>query len=162
MLSKILSHETCAECRLCCTFVESDKWEIPLFTGKAEKAAAEEFAPVKAVPGTESCVFDMTFNGDEIIYCPAASGHGCVLGDKRPFDCKIWPFRVNDLSGMRVITLSPVCPAVKKLPLETLSGFVNSGGFADMLFRHAAEFPESVKPYEDEYPILAVEKTSIS
>ena len=42
----------------------------------------------------------MKFNGDEIIYCPAASDHGCVLGDKRPFDCKIWPFRVNKLNDM--------------------------------------------------------------
>ena len=158
MLGKILSHETCAQCRLCCTFVESDKWEIPLFTGSSESAAAEAFAPVRKLPGTESCVFDMKFNGDEIIYCPAAGEHGCVLGDRRPFDCRIWPFRVNDLNGMRVITLSPVCPAVKKLPLEALCGFVNSDGFAQTLFRHAAEFPESVKPYEDGYPILAVKK----
>ena len=100
----------------------------------------------------------MKFNGDEIIYCPAASDHGCVLGDKRPFDCKIWPFRVNKLNDMYVITLSPVCPVVKKLPLETLCEFVKADGFADMLFSHADEFPESVKPYEDGYPILAVEK----
>ena len=46
----------------------------------------------------------------------------------------------------------------KKLPLETLCEFVKADGFADMLFSHAAEFPESVKPYEDGYPILAVEK----
>ena len=123
MIRKILSHDTCAQCRLCCTFVESDKWEIPLFTGKSETETAEGFAPVRKIPGTQSCVFDMKFNGDEIIYCPAASDHGCVLGDKRPFDCKIWPFRVNKLNDMYVITLSPVCPAVKKLPLETLFEF---------------------------------------
>ena len=158
MIRKILSHDTCAQCRLCCTFVESDKWEIPLFTGKSETETAVGFAPVRKIPGTQSCVFDMKFNGDEIIYCPAASDHGCVLGDKRPFDCKIWPFRVNKLNDMYVITLSPVCPAVKKLPLETLCEFVKADGFADMLFSHAAEFPESVKPYEDGYPILAVEK----
>lgn len=121
-------------------------------------ATAESFAPVKRIPGTESCVFDMKFNGDEIIYCPAASDHGCVLGAERPFDCRIWPFRVNDLNGMRVVTLSPVCPAVKKLPLEELCRFVEADDFAVKLFRHAAEFPESIKPYEDGYPILAVEK----
>lgn len=69
----------------------------------------------------------------------------------------IWPFRVNSLNGMHVITLSPVCPAVIKLPLEELCRFVNSDGFAERLFRHAAEFPETVKPYEQGYPILAVE-----
>lgn len=159
MLEKILSHETCAECRLCCTFVESDKWEIPLFAGNDEMSVAEAFAPVKKLPGTNACVFDMKFNGDEIIYCPAAGGNGCRLGDKRPFDCRIWPFRVNDLNGMRVITLSPVCRAVIRLPLDTLCGFVQADGFAEKLFRHAREYPETVKPYEDGYPILAVEKS---
>ena len=69
----------------------------------------------------------------------------------------IWPFRVNSINGMRVITISPVCPAVIKLPLEELCRFVNSDGFAERLFRHATEFPETVKPYEQGYPILAVD-----
>ncbi len=158
MLSRILSHETCAKCRLCCTFVESDKWEIPLFAGKEERSTAENFAPVEKRPGTESCVFRMSFSGNEIIYCPAASDHGCVLGENRPFDCRIWPFRVNDLNGTRVITLSPVCPAVIQLPLKELCDFVQADGFAEKLFAHAREYPETVKPYEDGYPILAAEK----
>lgn len=155
MLSKLLSHETCAECRICCGFTDSDKWEIPIFAGEEESAAAERTAPVRQIPGTKSCVFDMEFHGNEIIMCPAASDCGCTLGEQRPFDCMIWPFRVNSLNGMRVITLSPVCPAVIKLPLEELCRFVNSDGFAERLFRHAAEFPETVKPYEQGYPILA-------
>ena len=156
MLGKILSHDSCAQCRLCCTFVESDKWEIPVFAGKDETETARSIAKVRNIPGTESCVFDMKFNGDEIVCCPAASDHGCILGDDRPFDCKIWPFRVNDLNGTHVLTLSPVCSAVKKLPLETLCEFAGENGFAETLFRHAAEFPETVKPYEYGYPILAV------
>lgn len=158
MLSSLLSHETCAQCRICCGFVESDKWEIPLFAGEEECRVASELDGVRSLPGTKSCVFDMKFNGSEVVMCPAASERGCVLGDKRPFDCRIWPFRVNDLNGTRVITLSPVCPAMIKLPLNKLIGFVNSDGFAQTLFRHAAEFPETVKPYETGYPILAVEK----
>ena len=157
MLSSLLSHDTCARYRICCGFVESDKWEIPLFAGKEECSTASELAGVRRLPGTKSCVFDMKFNGSEIVMCPAASEHGCILGDKRPFDCRIWPFRVNDLNGTHVITLSPVCPAMIKLPLDKLMDFVNSDGFAQTLFRHAAEFPETVKPYEKGYPILAVE-----
>lgn len=90
MLSKLLSHETCAECRICCGFVDSDKWEIPIFAGEEESAVAEGTAPVRQIPGTKSCVFDMKFHGSEVIMCPAASDHGCTLGDKRPFDCMIW------------------------------------------------------------------------
>lgn len=157
MLKALLSNEECAKCRICCGFVESDKWEIPLFAGDTECSTAEKFAPVRKLPETNSCVFDMKFNGNEIIMCPAASDKGCVLGDKRPFDCHIWPFRVNELNGTHVITLSPVCPAVIKRPLSEIMDFVNTDGFADKLFKHAADYPETVKPYENGYPILAVE-----
>lgn len=158
MLSKLLSHETCAKCRVCCGFVDDDKWEIPIFAGTDERAAAESIAPVRDIPGTGSCVFDMKFNGGEIIMCPAAGEHGCILGEKRPFDCHIWPFRVNSLEGMLVITLSPVCPSVISRPLSEILDFVNSDGFAQCLFDHAEEFPETIKPYETGYPILAIRK----
>lgn len=157
MLGKLLSHETCAQCRICCGFVDSDKWEIPIFAGGDESRTAADTAPTRSIPGAGSCVFDMKFHGNDIIMCPAAGEHGCTLGDKRPFDCKIWPFRVNSLNGIHVITLSPVCPAVIKLPLEEICRFVNSEGFSEKLFRHAEEFPETVKPYETGYPILAVD-----
>lgn len=156
MLRKLLSPETCAECRICCGFVDSDKWEIPIFAGKEETQTAEAAAPVRSLPGTDSCVFDMKFNGDELIMCPAASDNGCTLKGSRPFDCMIWPFRVNELNGMHVITLSLVCPAVIGLPLSEIMEFLDSDGFARKLFRHAEQYPETVKPYEKGYPILAV------
>ncbi len=158
MLRKILSPEQCAKCRICCGFVDSDKWEIPLLTGNDERCAAEALGAVREIPGTKCSVYSMKFNGDEIIYCPAAGENGCRLGDNRPFDCRIWPFRVMDLNGTMVITLSPVCPEVKKLPLETLTEFVNSDGFTENLFSHAREYPETIKPYISGYPILAADR----
>lgn len=156
MLRKLLKPEQCAKCRICCGFVEDDKWEIPLLAGEKERAAAEKLAPTEPVPGTHSCVFRMDFQGSKLVYCPALGENGCTLGEERPFDCKIWPFRVNDLNGTWVVTLSPVCPEVVKLPLSEISRFVNSNGFAEKLFRHAELFPETVKPYIPGYPILAV------
>ena len=155
MLSKILKPEQCAKCRICCGFVDNDKWEIPLLAGEEERRSAENLAPVEATPGTKSCVFRMEFHGKEVVYCPALGENGCRLGEERPFDCRIWPFRVNDLNGTLVITLSPVCPEVIKLPLAELTEFVNSDGFAEKLFRHAELYPETVKPYIPGYPILA-------
>ena len=155
MLSRILSHETCAKCRLCCTFVESDKWEIPLIFPELK----DKLGGAKLVPRGSEYVFDMAFDGDKIVMCPMAGENGCALGDEKPFDCRVWPFRVNDLAGRRVITVSPVCSAVFALPLETLVQFLNENGFADLLFSTARLHPDMVKPYMDGYPILAVEKT---
>ncbi len=156
-LSKILSFESCGKCRVCCGFVEDDKWEIPLiFREYREKV--EEKLGVRLIPRGQEFVFDMNFNGSEIVHCPALSENGCTLGDLKPFDCAVWPFRVNRLGDFRVITVSPVCETVFSLPLKMLKEFVNSDGFADTLFAEADKHPDMVKPYIDGYPILAVQK----
>ena len=157
MLKKILSPDSCAGCRICCGFVEDDKWEIPLVFSDIKDRIKEKFG-FPMVPRGGEYVFDMTFDGDNVVYCPASSEHGCVLGELKPFDCSIWPFRVNYLSGKRVITVSPVCPSVFSLPLEKLVKFVSEDGFSELLFRTADEHPDMVKPYISGYPILAVEE----
>lgn len=157
MLSKILKRENCAKCRVCCGFVEEDKWEIPLIFGEF-RGRVEEKLGVKLIPRGGEYVFDMEFDGDKLIYCPAAGENGCTLGELKPFDCLIWPFRVNRLGDMRVITVSPVCDSVSELPLKTLSEFVAEDGFAVKLFETARKHPDIVKPYIDGYPIVAVEK----
>ena len=159
MLKKILSPEDCAKCRICCGFVDEDKWEIPLVFSEKKDEIERKFE-LRLVPRGNEYVFDMKFDGDKLIYCPAASEHGCILGELKPFDCSIWPFRVNDFNGTRVITVSPVCPSVSALPIEKLSEFVRSDGFAEMLFKAADMHPDMVKPYINGYPILLAEEKS--
>ena len=157
MLKEILAPSSCAECKICCGFDENDKWEIPLiFSEMREKI--EKKLGVTLIKRDHEYVFDMEFDGDKLIYCPAKGENGCTLGELKPFDCMIWPFRVNLLGDLRVITVSPVCETVSALPLRTLSEFVQKDGFAELLFRTAREHPNIVKPYIDGYPIIAVER----
>lgn len=156
MLNKILSKDTCAKCRICCGFTEEDKWEIPLIFDELREKI-EERLNVKLLQRGQEYIFDMEFNGNEISYCPAASAKGCVLGELKPFDCLVWPFRVNKLGEFHVITISPVCGAVSALPLDKLTEFIHENGFSELLFKTAKEH-NIVKPYIDGYPILAVEK----
>lgn len=156
MLSEILKKDSCAACRVCCGFDESDKWEIPLIFGEF-RSEIEKKLGVKLEKRGNEYVFDMEFDGDKVIYCPAASNNGCMLGELKPFDCVIWPFRVNSLGGLRVITVSPVCGEVSGLPLNMLTDFVQKNGFSEKIFLTANEHPDIVKPYISGYPILAVE-----
>ncbi len=157
MLKEILKPASCAECRVCCGFDEGDKWEIPLIFSEFREKIEEKLGVTLKKRGGEY-VFDMEFDGDKLIYCPAKGENGCTLGDLKPFDCLIWPFRVNSLGEFRVITVSPVCGTVSKLPLATLSEFIKKDGFSQKLFRTAREHPDIVKPYIDGYPILCVEQ----
>lgn len=156
MLKKILEPKSCGSCRICCGFDESDKWEIPLVFDELKVYLKEHYPEIKLAPRGKEYVFDMEFDGSKVIFCPMLSENGCVLGDDKPFDCRIWPFRVNDFCGKHVITVSPVCGTVSELPLKMLSDFVE-GDFAELLFRTAKEHPDMVKPYINGYPIIAAE-----
>ena len=131
-------------------------WEIPLIYTE-NRAKVEEKLRCSLIPRGGEFVFDMDFNGGEISYCPALSEQGCTLGELKPFDCAVWPFRVNSLGDMRVITVSPVCETVSALPLNVLSEFMSADEFAEMMFAEARNHPDIVKPYIDGYPILAIE-----
>lgn len=157
MLKQILKQSSCGKCRICCGFDENDKWEIPLVFDELKKLIEERSPDVKLIPRGNEHVFDMQFNGDEVVYCPMLTENGCILGDDKPFDCRIWPFRVNDLNGTRVITVSPVCGEVSSLPLSTLTEFAEKDGFAQKLFCAAKTHPDMVKPYISGYPIIAAE-----
>lgn len=156
-LKKILSQESCGRCRVCCGFTKEDIWEIPLIYA-GSKNEVEKRLGVRLIPRDSEFVFDMNFGDDDISYCPALTENGCSLGELKPFDCAIWPFRVNSLDDTRVITVSPVCGSIFSLPLKTLSDFVNADGFAETLFDEAEKHPDMVKPYIHGYPILAIKK----
>lgn len=157
MLGEILSKNDCAKCRICCGFVESDKWEIPLIFREI-KDKVEEKLGFELEKRGEEYVLPMKFDGVNVVYCPAVSENGCTLGELKPLDCAIWPFRVNKLGDFRVITVSPVCESVSRLPLKTLCEFLKKDNFAEKLFAAAKLHPDMVKPYISGYPILSVEK----
>lgn len=154
MLKKILKGSDCAECRVCCVFDKSDMWEIPLIGAELYDYIRKNFPEQKLQKRMNSHVFDMEFEANGLSYCPMLGEKGCLLGDNKPFDCKIWPLRVMSVGENRVITASPVCETVSKLPIAAMSEFVAEN--ADTIFKAAENQPDIVKPYIDGYPIFAV------
>lgn len=156
MIKRVLKGEECAACRICCVFDDSDIWEIPIFYEEQVEKIREILPGCEISQRGAGYVFHSQKAADGLYYCPALTEKGCILGDEKPFDCKIWPFRVNDFGGRRVITLSPVCPNVQKRPLCELTDLLN-GGLAEKILSEADRHPDMVKPYIDGYPILFTE-----
>ncbi len=157
MLSKILSKEECAKCRICCCFDSSDIWEAPVITqSKADEILKDYNSEQKFLNKDDHYILDMKKEADkDLFYCSMLDNQsGCIMKDKKPFDCRIWPFRIMDLNGTNVITLSPVCPVVKTRSLEELSDFAKE--LAPIVFKEAKVNPQIIKPYINGYPILAV------
>lgn len=159
MLKKILSGETCAECRLCCVFDRYDVWETPVFTEKLRDRLTAERPGTEFVRKDGGYIFKVKeLNEDQLFSCPALTDKGCMLGDDKPFDCRIWPYRIMNIGGRRAIVIASICEELYNRPLSQLVEFLKDGP-AEEIFAYADAHPEIVKPYYEGYPVLMFEKS---
>ena len=157
MLTEILSRSECAECRVCCVFDRSDVWEMPLITPKLAEKLKADYPEIKLKKLSEnaSCqVTDAEFDEESLCTCPLLTEKGCALGENKPFDCRIWPFRVMKKGDLLLLTLSPVCESVSSLSVAKVSEFVPE--IAPKILEEVKRNPEMVKEYIEGYPIFAV------
>lgn len=160
MLSKILSREECAKCRICCEFDDDDLWETPIiYDDVIEKVLdinpAQEFS-VAEFNGNKLRLLKLQKEKDIYTCSMLDKSKGCMLGsENKPFDCKIWPLRVMKKDGKTVIALSPVCPVVAAKPIEDIKCAAKD--LAELIFSQARIHPEIVKDYIEGYKILVEE-----
>lgn len=158
MLKEILNPGSCADCRLCCVFDRYDVWETPVFTPEIRDRILESKPDTAFVSKDGGYIFRVEKFSDEGLFsCPALTENGCMLGDEKPFDCRIWPYRIMEISGRRAITIASICDELYNRPLSQLVDFLK-GGLADKIFSYADSHPEIVKPYYEGYPVLLFEK----
>jgi len=159
MLKKILSNKKCAECKLCCSFDRYDVWETPVFTEETKNLLLQMRPDTKFITKDGGYLFriDELIN-NELFYCPALDMEkGCILGDNKPFDCRIWPYRIMNIRGRRAITIAPICEELFNRPISEIVGFLKDE-LAEKIFDYADKHPEIIKEYDDMYPILLVER----
>ena len=159
MLKGLLSREECAGCRICCSFDSYDIWETPVITRDMVNRILADYKPdQKFITKEDHFLLRLDKEKDEDLYYCSLLDHskGCIMGENKPFDCRIWPFRIMKLAGHNVITLSPVCPVVNKKPVADI--VKKCSEISDVIFEVAREHPEYVKPYMEGYPILLLDR----
>ncbi len=160
MLKNILSPDTCARCKMCCTFDRYDLGNTPVIPDEMKTALSELYPSAGFVRHGESWLFRMEEEKDGAFRCPMLTPTGCMLGDSKPFDCRIWPFMLMEFRGRLVITLDPLCPVMYRMPLDRLI-YELEHGLADDIFAGAEKCPDTVRPYRAGYPILSVSEQII-
>ena len=158
MLSRILSRETCAACKFCCSFRRQSLWETPLFPPEVveklskpnEYGVVGEFRDGQIVLGGYR-----TDDPEEEVPCTFLDPQkGCILkGEDKPFDCSIWPLRIMDKGGKLVIALTPTCPSIGATPDKALMDLVQ-GGLGEQIFEYAKTHPYIVKEYREGFPVV--------
>lgn len=160
MLSELLSRDQCSVCKVCCSFDSYDLWETPVIAENLARKIVEEVRPQQQFIKRDG-YFLLRLEREldcDLYYCTMLDREtGCVLGDEKPFDCRIWPFRIMLLNETRVISISPVCSNLHNKPLVEL--IATAENLAPRIFEEADKFPAIVKPYIHGYPILYVEKS---
>ena len=156
MLTEILSRESCAACRVCCVFDRDDCWEMPLIKPELVAEIEKKRPDVKMKKTGVCSVFEPDFGENRLASCPMLTEKGCALGENKPFDCRIWPFRIMKKNDLLLLTLSPVCETVSNLPVSKIAEF--SKKISDKIFEEAKNNPEMIKEYIDDYPVFAVRK----
>ena len=133
-------------------------WETPVFTEKIRDRILDLKPDTEFVAGDGGYIFKVDgFSEEGLFSCPALTEKGCMLGDEKPFDCRIWPYRIMEINGRRAITIASICRELYNRPLSQLVEFLENG-LADEIFSYADSHPEIVKPYYEGYPVLLFEK----
>ena len=154
MLKKILSGSSCAKCRLCCVFDSSDVWETPVFTEEIKNKILSEKPDTQFIKKDSGFILNAgELADDQLFTCPALTEKGCMLGDDKPFDCRIWPYRIMNVGGKEAVTIASICSELYNRPLSQIIDFLKEG-LAQQIFSYADSHPEIVKPYEQGYPVL--------
>ena len=158
MLSKILSKNSCAACKFCCSFRRQSLWETPLFPPEVveklskpnEYGVVGEFRDGQIILGGYR-----TDDPEEEVPCTFLDPHkGSILKpEDKPFDCSIWPLRIMDKDGELVIALTPTCSAIGAVPSQALVELVQNG-LGENIFEYAKAHSEIIKKYRDGFPII--------
>ncbi len=145
---------------MCCVFDRYDIWETPVFEADTMKKVLDMNPEARFAQVGGGYVINAGEIADgELFRCPVLTDSGCALGDEKPFDCRIWPFRIMNHEGSRVIAVSSLCEEVYGQDHEKLKNFLKKG-LAETIFGYADKNPQIVKPFYGNYTIILKEAAS--
>ncbi|MDE6004942.1 MAG: hypothetical protein K2G88_06105 [Oscillospiraceae bacterium] len=160
MLTKLLSRNTCAECKLCCIFSRYDILETPVLSPEIRKKCEQLLPEIKFISkGKESYLFRMNLTEQQDLFsCPLLNSEtGCILGTEKPFDCQIWPFQITKINHQEAIIISTLCESMMQQPIGVLIDFLKQD-LAEKIFSYAEQNPDIIRPYDNRSPVLVLKQ----
>ena len=157
MLKEVLSPENCARCGFCCSFRRQSLNLTPYFAKETvdEISRLHPEARFKTLPnGAVTIDIDdkyRTADSEEEALCPF-NRNGCILPEHlKPFDCKLWPFRLMKCGDGLALALVPTCPWIERDPakLEATAAVV-----AKKAMEYAKTHPEIAIEYRPDYQVV--------
>lgn len=162
MLSRILTASDCAQCRNCCVFHETSRWETPVVSKEqAEKICKALQKDDAVVPVQDSYAVQTVLRdgerkeGVEPYRCVALDEKsGCRLSvEEKPFDCSLWPLRVMKSGEEIYIAIAKGCVTVTDTFIEKVNTLLEEG-LKEQILKQVSMRPDMIKPYMEGYQCL--------
>lgn len=153
MLEGLLSEDNCKKCKLCCHFEEDELIDAPTFTNE-EKRYIINNIDGNIMFNAINKVYQIVLEKEGKLYrCPLLRNDGCVLKDKRPFDCKSWPLYIMREDDKYYITVSKDCPILKEIETSKLVEYIEKE-FLFIAKQIIKDTPDMITEYNRNLEIL--------
>lgn len=153
MLEELLTYKDCANCKICCKFEPDELIDAPTFTKEEMDNVINNIdSSIKFTKkGNIYQIELLPFNNKYI--CPLLKENGCILEEKKPFDCESWPFYVMKKEGKYIITISGDCPTFNRLNRDKINIFVEKK-FISIAKKIIKESPDMITDYNRNMEII--------
>ena len=158
MMKDLLTAEDCASCGFCCSFRRQSLNLTPRFAKESIEEIRRLYpeAGFKTLPdGSVTIDLDdkyLTDDSEEEARCPF-NRQGCILPDDlKPFDCKLWPFRLMKGEDELLLALVPTCPKIKRDDPVRLEEVASSVAAAAV--KYAKDHPEIIIEHRPDYRVI--------
>ncbi len=154
----ILNSGHCMDCRKCCKYEPDELEDAPMFTEEQFQRVEREFG-VGAIQferrGDLYRVVLSDIPGSEKKICPFYDDPtgNCAVFAYEIFDCYTWPFYIMRKDDEVVITLSPDCPIVSRIPVQALAKYARAKIGPQML-QMAQQHPDLITHYHGNAIVL--------
>lgn len=160
MLKDVLSPKDCARCGFCCSFRRQSLNLTPYFAKESVEEICRLYPEARfKTLSNDAVTIDIddkyrTDDSEEEVLC-YFNREGCVLPDHlKPFDCKLWPFRLMKGEHCLLLALVPTCPCIKKDDMAKLKAVALS--VAKEAVEYAGTHPEIIIEYREDYEVLSL------
>jgi len=145
IMGDMVNSKICLECKRCCIFDDKDSYLAPHLSIKESKLIRRYF--LEKEEDFYKIKLEKYKKNKKLLRCSflREANHRCLIYEKRPMECRIWPFVIgkgkNKGSVYLYVVNSDWCPAVIKNKLksgdaaESVFKFIKVSGFLDEIKR---------------------------
>lgn len=158
MLEEVLTPADCAKCKFCCSFRRESLKFTPHIAGENIEEIRQLFpeALFKTLPdGTITIYLDdnfLTQDSEEEVLC-YFNRDGCRLPTRlKPFECKLWPFRLMRKDDSLFLALATSCQRIERKDTARFGKAALEA--AKEAVEYAKTHPEIIIEYSEDYQVL--------